>query len=105
MDILSEISFCLSRLAILSTPYFSIKVVFILPKSTYQQVCEVKHRDYIKNAETAEKVLAFCKLNIIDSSFVLDSSEKMRLFENLFDMDAKFGDVEALDNILVFDDG
>lgn len=43
---------------------------------------QVKHEDYIKNAETAEKVLAFCKLNIIDSSFVLDSSEKMRLFEN-----------------------
>lgn len=43
---------------------------------------QVKHGNYIKNAETAEKVLAFCKLNMSDSSFVLDSSEKMQLLEN-----------------------
>ena len=43
---------------------------------------QVKHENYIKNAETAEKVLAFCKLNMSDSSFVLDSSEKMNLLEN-----------------------
>ena len=43
---------------------------------------QVKHENYIKNAEIAEKVLAFCKLNMNDSSFVLDSSEKMQLLEN-----------------------
>lgn len=43
---------------------------------------QVKHENYIKNAEIAEKVLAFCKLNMSDSSFVLDSSEKMQLLEN-----------------------
>lgn len=43
---------------------------------------QVKHENYIKNTEIAEKVLAFCKLNMSDSSFVLDSSEKMQLLEN-----------------------
>lgn len=43
---------------------------------------QVKHGDYIKNAETAEKVLAFCKLSMSDSSFVLDSADKIKLLEN-----------------------
>lgn len=43
---------------------------------------QVKHGDYIKNAETAKKVLAFCKLSMSDSSFVLDSADKMQLLEN-----------------------
>ncbi len=43
---------------------------------------QVKHGDYIKNAETAEKVFAFCKLSMSDSSFVLDSDDKMKLLEN-----------------------
>lgn len=43
---------------------------------------QANHGDYIKNAETAEKVLAFCKLSMSDSSFVLDSADKMKLLEN-----------------------
>lgn len=43
---------------------------------------QVKHGDYIKNADIAEKVLAYCKLNMNDNSFVLDSNDKMKLLEN-----------------------
>ena len=43
---------------------------------------QVNHKNYIKNPEIAEKVLAFCKLNMSDSSFILDSSEKMQLLES-----------------------
>ena len=43
---------------------------------------QVNHKNYIKNPEIAEKVLAFCKLNMSDSSFILDSSEKMKLLES-----------------------
>lgn len=43
---------------------------------------KVNHGNYIKNAEIAEKVLAYCTLNMSDSSFVLDSADKMKLLEN-----------------------
>lgn len=43
---------------------------------------QVNHGDYIKNAETAERILAYCKLNINDSSFVLDSADKMMLLDS-----------------------
>lgn len=43
---------------------------------------QVKHGDYIKDKTTAEKVLAYCKLSMSDSSFILDSEEKMKLLES-----------------------
>ena len=42
---------------------------------------QVKHGDYIKDKTTAEKVLAFCKLNMSDHTFVVDSAESMALIE------------------------
>lgn len=43
---------------------------------------QVKHGDYIKDKTTAEKVLAFCKLNMSDHSFVLNSEQSMALLES-----------------------
>lgn len=43
---------------------------------------QVKHDDYIKDKTTAEKVLAFCKLNMSDHSFVLNSEQSMALLES-----------------------
>ena len=64
---------------------------------------QVKHKNYIKNAEIAEKVLAFCKLNMSGSSFVLDSSEKMQLLENC---SGSMSDEEnlAIQNLAIQDD-
>lgn len=42
---------------------------------------QVKHGDYIKDKATAEKVLAYCKLNMNNPSFILDSLEKLELID------------------------
>ena len=42
---------------------------------------QVKHGDYIKDKTIAEKVLAYCKLNMDNPNFVLDSADKMELIE------------------------
>ena len=45
-------------------------------------ILQANHGYYIKDKTTAEKVLAFCKLNMNDHTFALDSDENMALVEN-----------------------
>lgn len=42
---------------------------------------QIKHGDYIKDKAIAEKVLAYCKLNMDNPDFILDSTEKMELID------------------------
>ncbi len=71
--------------------YYSILTTFsdVLIRRTITQSSDdhivaslqVKHGDYIKEKSTAEKVLDYCKLNMDNPDFILDSNEKMSLID------------------------
>ena len=64
---------------------------------------KVNHGEYIKDDETAEKVLKFCKMNMSDSTFTLESPENMKLFE-MCDEEASEDENLSIQNLDIQDD-
>lgn len=67
------------------TMFSGVSIRRVLTQSNDERIIislQVNHGEYIKDQATAEKVLAFCKLNMSDHSFVLDSEQDMALLES-----------------------
>ena len=55
------------------TAYSDVLIRLTITNSSDKHIVgslQVKHKNYIKNAETAEKVFAFCKLNVVEAHIV-----------------------------------
>lgn len=67
------------------TMFSGVSIRRVLTQSNDERIIislQVNHGEYIKDQATAEKVLTFCKLNMSDHSFVLDSEQDMALLES-----------------------
>lgn len=67
------------------TMFSGVSIRRVLTQSNDERIIislQVNHSEYIKDQATAEKVLTFCKLNMSDHSFVLDSEQDMALLES-----------------------
>lgn len=67
------------------TMFSGVSIRRVLTQSNDERIIislQVNYGEYIKDQATAEKVLAFCKLNMSDHSFVLDSEQDMALLES-----------------------
>ena len=67
------------------TMFSGVSIRRVLTRSNDERIIislQVNHGEYIKDQATAEKVLTFCKLNMSDHSFVLDSEQDMALLES-----------------------